>query len=243
MVNLTRQYSRIEAARAADKWVATLKKTEKSLSLMPDSDAHADANISRRPCGGAEPQRAWGAQVEPIQPAGDAQRRGESSGAARKFRQGCWGFFGRSRVPAFNGTVALHPLDAFERFESAQKNSLANAFGLAGNVEHVVIAIDKINIGVPALAKKRAIARCHSAKRVAGRVADQVSFGFDNASAKANRRQVVHQGFANKEARELDGIDRQLATPEAANANFRARERHAIRSIIRTVRARLTIFS
>jgi len=139
--------------------------------------------------------------------------------------------------------MALHPPDSLERLKAAQKNSFADAFALAGNVEHVMVAINEINVGVAAFAKKRAIARRESTKCVGRGVANDIGFGFNDASAEPNLRQVVHKRFADEEASKFDGINRQLAPAEAANTNFSARERHAIRSIIRTGFARLTLIS
>jgi hypothetical protein len=235
--------SRIEAPRPADIRIAALVKTKKAVSFKPDSDAHANANFSPGLPLSAQPKRAFCAQIAPIQAARNPQRRGEPSGAAREFGQKPCRFFARSRAHAFDGAMPLHPVNALERLESAKKNSFADAFALSGNVEHVVVAINKINVRMPAFAKKRAVASRESAKCVGRSIANNIRFGFDDPSAEPDMRQVVHERFADEKTRKLDSINGKLAAAEPANASFRARNRHAIRSIIRAAFARLTIFS
>jgi hypothetical protein len=119
--------------------------------------------------------------------------------------------------------MELHPLNTFERLQPAQKNPFADAYALTGYVEHEVVAINKINVRVSAFHKKRPVAWRHPAKRVTSRVAHEISFCLDDTSAKPHVRQIMHQRFADQKTRQFDGINRQLAAAEAANANFSAR--------------------
>ena len=106
-----------------------------------------------------------------------------------------------------------------------------------------MIAVDEVHVGVAAVEKKRFVTRGETAKSVRGRVADDISFRFDDAPAQSHMRQIVNQRLADKKAGEFDGLDGKLAATEAANADFSASGHHAIRSIIRGGRARLRLFS
>ena len=245
-----RSPSRIETAGTADKRIAALVKSKKPVSLHPDPNAHADSNF---PCSfrrSPQPQGTFSAQIHPIQTSSNAHRRSESPGPARKVSQRRRRFFACNFSRSFDapssrlffGAMVPHPLDAFERLQPAQKNSFADSFALPGNVEHEVVAINKINVSVSAFQEKRPVARRHSTKGVASRIAHKVRFGLNDAPAEPNMRQVVHQRLADQKTCQLDGVDRQLAAAQSANPNFSARERHAIRSIIRTLRVRLTLF-
>src|ERR1700678_3759738 len=138
--------------------------------------------------------------------------------------------------------MALHPLASFERLQAAQEASFADALALAGNIQHVVIAVDEVHVGVATVEKKGFVTRREAAKSVRGCVADDISFRFDDASAQSHMRQIVNQRLADKKTGEFDGLDGKLAAMEAADADFSA-SRHAIRSIIRGGRARLRLFS
>jgi hypothetical protein len=240
----------IETARTADKWITALVKTEKPFSRNPDPDAYAYTNLSRRLHCGTKPQRTFSAQVHPVQNSGNTHRRSEPSWPARKLSQRSSRFFacnfsrsfGAASARRFGAAMKFHPFDSFERLHSTQKNSFADPFALSGNIQHEVVSVNKINVRVSAFQKKRAIPRRLSAKRVASRVAYNVGFRFNDSSAKPHMRQVMHQRFADQKTRQFDGIDRQLAAAKAANPNFSVRDCHAIRSIIRTVRARLILF-
>ena len=76
------------------------------------------------------------------------------------------------------------------------------------------------------------------------RVADDISFRFDDSAAQTYMRQIVNQRFANEKAREFDGLDGELAATKAADADFSASGHHANRSIIaKRSRAAGIIFS
>src|ERR1700677_2256033 len=136
--------------------------------------------------------------------------------------------------------MALHPLDSFERLQAAQEDAFADALALTGNVEHVVIAVDEVHVGVATVEKKRFVTRREAAESVRGGVTDDISLRFYDAAAQTHMRQIVDQRLANKKARELNGFDGKLAATKAADADFSPSRHHAIRSIIRTVCARVT---
>ena len=201
------------------------------MRFLCDSDAHAYADFPCRSRCGPKPERALGAQIEPVQTLCDLHRGGEAAGAARKLGQ------------AFCVAMALHPVDSFKRLQAAQEHSFADAFAIAGNVEHVVIAVDEVHVGVATVEKKRFVTQGEAAKSVRGCVADDISFGFDDAAAQSDVGQIVDQRLADEEAREFNCLDGKLAATKAADANFWARRHHANRSIIRGGRARLRSFS
>src|SRR5580704_17932279 len=118
--------------------------------------------------------------------------------------------------------MALHPLDSFQRLHSAQEDSFADTFALAGNVEHVVTAVDEVHVGMSAVEKKGFVTRREAAKSVRGCVAEDISLRFDDATAQADVRQIVDQCLADKKAREFDCINREFAATKTADADFSA---------------------
>src|ERR1700689_1779817 len=97
--------------------------------------------------------------------------------------------FRRSFARDLGTAMVLHPVDAFERLEGAEQDAFADACAVAGQVEHVVIAVNEVNVRMPPFAKKRAVARRHPSRRVAGGVTDDIGFCFDDASAEPYMRQ------------------------------------------------------
>ena len=85
----------------------------------------------------------------------------------------------------FDAAGLGHFLHAGERFEGAEQNASGTAFGLAGDIEAVVVAVDEVNVGV---------ARRPEQNRGAGGVAGggvgggivlaEVGFDFDDAGGE-----------------------------------------------------------
>src|SRR6202167_6640122 len=113
--------------------------------------------------------------------------------------------------------MALHPLDSFERLQAAQEDSFADAFALAGNIQHVVIAVDEVHVAVATVEKKGFVTRREAAKSVRGCVTDDISFRFDDAAAQTHMRQIVNQRLADKKGGEFDGLEGKLPGEEGAD--------------------------
>ena len=111
--------------------------------------------------------------------------------------------------------MLLHLGDALEGFEGADQDAAADPGDFGAHVEHEVVAIAEIDVGVAAAKKHGAIARGGSAKVVRGGVALGVSFGFDDATAKAGAGEFADDDFANKKAGQSDGVRGELGPAEA----------------------------
>src|SRR4029077_12696732 len=134
--------------------------------------------------------------VQPIKTSGDAQRLRQTPWAAGKV------------LNTRSSTAALHGFDAFERFDRAQQNSGADAARFARDIEHVMRAIDKVDVRVAVVEKKSAVPRSRPVESVAGRIAGEIAFCFDDAPAQAAARQVVDNRLTDQEARKLHCVVR-----------------------------------
>ncbi|MGF6963141.1 hypothetical protein OKW43_000146 [Paraburkholderia sp. WC7.3g] len=63
----------------------------------------------------------------------------------------------------------------------------------------------------------RPVVRTASRERMARRIAERIGLGLDDASAEASFGQIVHEVFADHEARELDRVDRQIVAAQRAD--------------------------
>jgi hypothetical protein len=213
-----------QAGGAADKGAAPFVEAQEAASGASDADALtcAEAKVLRGSEGAlvvwrdecAEPEWAGSAEVDTVEAAIDLQCGGKAAGTAREIEEArCF-------------AVELHLLDTSERFEGAEENSAAHLGEFRADVKHEVISIGEVNIGMPAAEKHRAIARGRPAEMMRGRVARRISFGFDNAAAEPGGGEFAHDDFADEEAREGDGVDRQLGAAEAADRNARSGVAH-----------------
>src|SRR4029077_19165379 len=120
----------------------------------------------------AQPKRTWRTEVYAVERTVNAQSGGQASGTAGKVEQ------------AGGLAVTLHLLDALEGFERADQNAATGSGGLSADVEHEMIAVAEIDVGVATAQKHGAIARGGAAKVVRGGIARRVGLGFDDAAAK-----------------------------------------------------------
>jgi hypothetical protein len=81
--------------------------------------------------------------------------------------------------------VALHLGDALEWFQGADQDAASDTDNFGADIEHEVIAIAEIDVGMAAAKKHSAIAGGGSAKVVRGGIALGVGFGLDDAAAEA----------------------------------------------------------
>ena len=174
------------------------------MSVLGDADADAFTDRAGGRCGFAEPERSFPAdKIEAIHAAGDSEGVGHAAGTSREIE-----YAGRAAAP-------LHLRDALERLDGANQDACANAHRTGGNIQHEVIAVTEINIGVAALEEERAIARSHAAEGVCGGVTDDVGFGFDDASGEANAWKIVNERFADQIFCEGDSVEREIAQAQA----------------------------
>ncbi len=186
---------------------AALVKAKEAVRGAGDANAGARAEhkgATGRGCGtarageGAEPERAWGAKVCAVEVAIDAERGGETSRAACEIEQ-AGGF-----------ALLLHLLDALQGLERSDQNTTPDAGDFGTDIEHEVIAVAEIDVGVTAAQKHGAIARSRSAKVVRGRVTPRVGFGFHDATAEPNAGEFADDNFADQKAGKRHGVRRQF---------------------------------
>ena len=104
--------------------------------------------------------------------------------------------------------VLLHLRDALEGFEGPDEDAAADSGDFGADIEHKVVAVAEIDVGVAAGKEHRAIARCGSAKVVRGGIARRVGFGFDDATAKVGAGKLANDNFADKKAGQGDRVRR-----------------------------------
>jgi hypothetical protein len=107
---------------------------------------------------------------------------------------------------------------AFERLDGANQYPRANSLLSTRNIQHEMISVTKINVGVAAIEEKRFVAGGEAAEGVGRGVANEIGFRFDDSSTEAALRYFVHERFADEEFCEFDRIQPQVAQAKAANA-------------------------
>lgn len=117
--------------------------------------------------------------------------------------------------------MMLHLLNALDGFQRADENATADSGGLSTNVEHKVIAIAEIDVGVATAEKHRAIARSWTAKVVRGGIALRVGLSFHDAAAKAQAGEFANDDFADQKAGQGHGVRGQFGAPKAADGGCR----------------------
>jgi len=192
-----------EAGWTADEGAAALVKAEKAVGGAGDANAGAfaeqqgAAGLRRRRArtnNGAQPERAGSTEVGTVERAVDVESRGEASRTAGEIEQ------------AGGLAVMLHLLNAVQGFERADQNAAADSRDFGANVEHEVVAIAEIDVGVAAAQKHGAIARRWAAEVVRGGIALRIGFGFYDAAAEAAAKQFANDDFADEEPRQRDGV-------------------------------------
>jgi hypothetical protein len=201
--------SNLKSLGSADENIAALIKAQDEMRVARDADADAFADRAPFADRGAKPQRTGRAKIHPIDTLVNAKCGSQAAGSAREIKQ------------ADGAAMTAHQFNPFDRLDRAQKHSSAHAGLLAGNIHHERRAVNEINVRVTVLEKKRAIAGRLAAEGVAGRVARKIGFGFDDAPAQAPGGEIANESFANQVACELDGIYRQLVTPQGPNFAIR----------------------
>src|SRR5208282_5017244 len=200
--------SSIERPRTADETIAPNVESQRTVGCTGNADPFALPDFVRRLTVRSEPQRAGPTEVDPVQPAIDPQGFAQPSRAPRQVSQ------------TLGGAIPLHDRDAKGWLDRPDQDARAHAGRLARDVQHERDAIGEIDICVPALEEKRAIARGDAAVGVTGGVADAVCLGLDDAAARRAFGQNPHQHFADEKTRKLSGIDGQLRPVQHARARY-----------------------
>ncbi len=113
----------------------------------------------------------------------------------------------------------LHLLNAVERFERADENAAADSGDFRANVEHEVVAIAEIHVGVAAAQKHGAIALGWTAKMVRGGIALRIGFGFHDAAAKADTGEFANDDFADEKAGQGHGVRGEFGAAKTADGS------------------------
>ena len=166
-----------------------------------DPNANGSRDGPGATLGITEPERPSSAEVEAVVTPIDLQGSRQAPGATRQIQQ------------AISFAVALHELDAFQRFEGADQDCRSNSLGLAHHIQHEMRAVVKENVDMARCEIHRADAWRRTAVMMPGRIARRISFGFNDAAAKASRRQFVDDDFPDKETRQGHSVNRQFRAP------------------------------
>jgi hypothetical protein len=135
-----------------------------------------------------EPEGAGSAQVGAVERAVNAHGGCEAAGAPGQIQQ------------ARGIAVRLHVANALEGLKRPDKDATPDAFDFRTHVEHEVIAITKVDVGMAAAKEHGTISRRWPAKMVSGRVALRIGLGFNDSAAQASARQFAHDNLAYQKA-------------------------------------------
>ena len=194
--------------RAAHEQVATLVKAKRKFGRAGDADSNGLADgLDGQVCH-AEPERSRGTKVDAVEAAVDAKGGGEAAGATGQVKE----------VRCF--AMALHLSDAFKRLHSAYENGGSRALRFADDVQHEMRAIVEENISMAGSKVHRTDSRRWTAEVVTRGIAGRVGFHLDDAPAETSRGKIVHNNFANQEARELGSCFRKFITFQTAQREF-----------------------
>jgi hypothetical protein len=91
-------------------------------------------------------------------------------------------------------------LDAFKGLEGTDEEAAANSGCFRADIEHEVVTVAEIDVGMATAEKHGAIAWGGAAKVVRCGIARRVGLGFDNAPDKAGTGEFADDDFAEKEA-------------------------------------------
>jgi hypothetical protein len=150
----------------------------------------------------AEPKRTGGTEIAAIQPPVNLQRASQPARPAREIEQ------------ALGFAMCLHAWNPSKRFERSDQHSATDARRFAADIEHEVISIAEIDVGVAAMKKHGAIARRGTTEMVRRGIPRGIGFRFDNAAGQPLAIQFAHDDFADEKPSESNRVGRQLSAPE-----------------------------
>ena len=183
LVKSPKPASGAEAPRAADEGATTLVETEKAVGSAGNADAGALAQGQGADGGpggaapdgdGTQPERTGGAEVGAVEGAIYVQRGSQAARATGQIQQ------------TATLAVLLHLADPFQGLEGTDKDAAPCSSDFGTDIEHEVIAVAEVDVGVAATQKHGAVALGWPTKVVGGRIALRIGLGFDNASTQAD---------------------------------------------------------
>lgn len=98
--------------------------------------------------------------------------------------------------------MTLHDFNARKRLKRAQQYTLPDPLASTGHIQHEVIAVDEIHIGMAARQVQRSVACRGPIEGVACGVVREIGLRLDDAPEDPGVRQFPHQRLANEIARE-----------------------------------------
>lgn len=218
-----------QAHRAAHKGVTALIEAQDAMSRVSNADPWTPANDQKGcPCGGtgcpslraqprrvtgdtfcpdllAEPERAGHTEIAAIQPSVNVQCASQPARAARQVEQ----------LPHL--AIGLHSRNPSERFERTDEYPATDARRFTADVEHEVISITEIDIGVTAMEKHGAIARRGTTEMVSRGVSRRIGLRFDDAARQPLAIQFAHDDFADEKSSQSNGVGRQFVAAETTD--------------------------
>ena len=198
-----------QALGAADEGIATLVEAQELIGGTSNADADGFSDWPDGMAGFAEPERAGSAKVEAVVATVDLKSGSEAPGAAGEIEE--------SRGLA----MALHELDAFERFEGADEDCGGDSGGLAHDIEHEVRAIIEKNVSMAGVEIHRPDTRSRAVEMMSRGIAGRIGFRFHNAAAEASLGEIVDDDPSDKETSEIDGVRWKFSAAKAADREFR----------------------
>jgi hypothetical protein len=108
-------------------------------------------------------------------------------------------------------------LDALERLQGADQNPSSHAWKFAADVEHKVITVAEVDIGVATPQKHRSSAWGGPVKMMGSRVPWWIGLSFDDATAKPPGGIFADNHFADQEARQRNSGNRKVLAAKTTN--------------------------
>jgi hypothetical protein len=208
----------VQAGRAAYEAASTFIETQQAVRGFRDSDAAADSHSHgpveiepfgvslARGCRFSEPQRTGRAQIDAVHAAIDVEGLGQAAGPASEIEE------------AIGAPASFHLSDAFQWLEGANEYPASYSRGFRADVEHEVVAVGKINVGVTTLQKHRLCSRGGASIVVGGRVTGRVGLGFDDAPGHAQLGEVTHHDLADQKTSQGHRPDREFRPAQAPDS-------------------------
>jgi hypothetical protein len=181
-----------------------------------DPDALADAKAvnvfsdwSERPVARriefAQPKRPSSTQIDAVETPVNLQCQRQPAGPP-----------GQIQKP---GGLAVHPhlIEAFERLQRADEHSASYVWRLGSDIQHEMIAVGEVDVGMAAAQEHGANPRGRPPKMMRSGIPRRISFGFDDSADQPPGGQLSHHYLADKEARQRHRPDGQLGPAETAN--------------------------
>ena len=104
--------------------------------------------------------------------------------------------------------MKLHFLNAVEGFEGADENTTPDSRDFGAYIEHEVVAIAEIDVGMAAAKEHGSIAWGRTPKVVRGGIALRIGLRFHYSTAKADAWEVANDDLADEKPGQGDGIRR-----------------------------------